>query len=143
MMEFILKTIIADETGEYGSHTIYLANDYHNIIIPIRVDQNAVNLILLSKENRPQPRPNMHDTTVRIIKSLGGCVEKIIIDRYERDIFYSYLRIKRGNENVDIDTKPSDSISIALKLNVPIFITENVIEEVGIKLTSEMLQSTY
>ena len=69
------------------------------------------------------PRPLTHDLLYSTIKSLEANLEKIIIDKLEENTFYAKLVIKTASgETKMIDARPSDSIALAIRANVPIFL---------------------
>jgi len=139
MIPFEIKAIVSDEEGASGDHTVYLFNKGKNLILPIKVNENSVNALMMAREGTREIRPHVHNTAARLIKVLNGKIEKIIVSGYEDDIFYSYIRVSQGNSSFDIDSKPSDAFALALRTNAPIYVQTSVVEKVGILVTPEML----
>lgn len=88
--------------------------------------------IALALENVKPPRPLTHDLAKSLIEKLHGKVDKVVISDLVNNTFYSRILIRRNEEDVQIDSRPSDAIALALRLRVPIFINETVLNEVGI-----------
>lgn len=139
MLEFKIKAIIVDPNKIVANTTIYLFNKRNKILLPIIMTNRAAEKIILARRNELEPRPHVHNTTERIIKALGGKIESIIINKCQGKVFYSYVRIIRNKKEYDVDSKPSDSISIGLRSNAPIFVKENVYKKTGIEITKELL----
>jgi uncharacterized protein len=141
MLEFELKAIVSDPEILVQSSTVYLFNKEKNILLPIRMASFASDNLLLAKDRYPEPRPHIHNTASRLVRALGGRIERVIISGYHNEIFYSYIRIKHKKKSVDIDAKPSDSMAIALRLRIPIFVEKRIYESAGIQITKELLQN--
>ncbi|MFQ6067334.1 MAG: bifunctional nuclease family protein, partial [bacterium] len=88
--------------------------------------------IVLALENVKPPRPLTHDLAKSLIEKLHAKVDKVVISDLINNTFYSRILIRRNQENVRIDSRPSDAIALALRLRVPIFIDEGVFNEGGI-----------
>jgi len=75
------------------------------------------------------PRPLTHDLALRICDALGGKMQDIVISRIEEQTYFAHLRIRRGEELLEIDARPSDAIAIAMIPNppLPIFVAEEVL----------------
>lgn len=77
------------------------------------------------------PRPKTHDLLKNIMDALSATVTAMYINANDNNIFYAKLRLKSGSEEIDIDSRPSDALAIALRYNAPIYVDENVIEKNG------------
>ncbi|MCL5271640.1 MAG: bifunctional nuclease family protein [bacterium] len=88
----------------------------------------ALDLTLHGKE---APRPMTHDLVLNVIKGLGGELRRVVVDNLKDNIFFGKLvvRTAQGGETW-IDTRPSDAIVIATKRRVPIFVAEQVLQDV-------------
>ena len=139
MIPFEINAIVSDEEGAAGDHTVYLFNKEKNLLLPVKVNEDSVNALMTAKEGREEPRPDMHNTTSRLISVLNGKIEKIIVSGYEIEIFYSYIRVSQGKTFFDIDSKPSDAFAMALRTSAPIHVQTDVIKKAGIMITPEML----
>ena len=64
------------------------------------------------------------------IESLGGELQDIFISELREHTYYAKLRIKHDGEIVQVDARPSDAIAVAVTVDVPIFVAEDVLDEV-------------
>jgi bifunctional DNase/RNase len=76
------------------------------------------------------PRPLTHDLLANVIEMLGGEVQDIYINELRDHTYYARLRIRQSGELVEVDSRPSDAIAIAVTLKVPIYVSEDVLGEV-------------
>jgi bifunctional DNase/RNase len=83
----------------------------------------------VKKEN--SPRPLTHDLIIGLIEQMGGTIDSIVICELVDQTFYAKLRVKKDGEIIVIDSRPSDAIAIAVTADVPIFVEEEVFEELG------------
>jgi bifunctional DNase/RNase len=77
------------------------------------------------------PRPLTHDLLANVIEELGGTIERIVINNLENHTFFAQIHIRQKGELVEIDSRPSDAIALGIASNVPIFVAEHVLDEVG------------
>jgi hypothetical protein len=100
--------------------------------LPIWIGLFEAQAIALALENVKPPRPLTHDLTKSLIEKLKGKVDKVVISDLRNNTFYAQILIKRDGESIKVDSRPSDAIALALRLNVPIFIDEIVLDKVTI-----------
>jgi uncharacterized protein len=78
----------------------------------------------------PSPRPLTHDLVKLVIGALGGTLERIEVVDLRDSTFFGRLVIRRGDERIEVDSRPSDAIALAVLAGVPIFVAEHVLDEV-------------
>ncbi len=83
------------------------------------------------------PRPLTHDLLYNSIKELGGTIEKITISDLENDTYFARIGVRVGEKTVDIDSRPSDALAVAVRAKVPIFVDDEVMEKAGLLLDKE------
>ena len=80
-------------------------------------------------------RPLTHDLLANVVEALGGTVDRIEIHNLENHTFFARVVIRRhgdkGEEWIGVDSRPSDAIAVGVATNVPIYVAEHVLEEVG------------
>lgn len=76
-------------------------------------------------------RPMTHDLIKNIVDSLSSAVIAVYITKMQESTFYAKLSLKTDTEEIDIDSRPSDAIAIAVRYNAPIYVDDAVIEENG------------
>jgi uncharacterized protein len=78
----------------------------------------------------PSPRPLTHDLVTSVIDNLGGELRDVYISELKDHTYYAKLRIRQNGEMVEVDSRPSDAIALAVTASVPIYVSEEVLEEV-------------
>ena len=76
------------------------------------------------------PRPLTHDLISSVIEQLGGEFQDVYISELREHTYFAKLRIRMNGENVEVDCRPSDAIAVAVTASVPIYVSEEVLEEV-------------
>lgn len=77
----------------------------------------------------PSPRPLTHDLITKAIDSLGGELRDIYISELREHTYYAKLRIRQEGEIIEVDCRPSDAIALAVTADVPIYVSEEVLQE--------------
>src|SRR6516165_2111140 len=78
----------------------------------------------------PSPRPLTHDLVTSVIDTLGGELRDVYISELRDHTYFAKLRIRINGEQVEVDSRPSDAIALAVTASVPIYVAEDVLEEV-------------
>ncbi|MBK4729796.1 bifunctional nuclease family protein [Oxynema sp. CENA135] len=100
--------------------------------LPIYIGQDQAKSIISALENHTPPRPLTHDLMVNILEEWGLELDRVIIHSLQDNTFYAVLKLRRGEEKKDIDARPSDAISLALRTNSPIWVMEEVVADASI-----------
>ncbi len=79
----------------------------------------------------PTPRPMTHDLLANVIESMGGHIDRIEINDLQEHTFFARIHIRQGMKMVEVDSRPSDAIALGIASEVPIFVAEHVLAEVG------------
>ena len=78
----------------------------------------------------PVPRPQTHELLDSLLNAMGGQLRKILIHELSEGTFYAMLCIQQGDRDIQVDARPSDAIALGVASNVPIMVTENVLQQV-------------
>ena len=81
--------------------------------------------------NQQTPRPLTHDLLASAIDLLGGELQDIYINELREHTYFAKLRIRHEGELVEVDSRPSDAIALAVTVDVPIFVADDIIDEVS------------
>ncbi len=76
------------------------------------------------------PRPMTHDLLAGVIEAMNGRLEKIVISDLQDHTFFATLHIRRGEEVVEVDSRPSDAIALGAAMETPLFVAEHVLDAV-------------
>src|SRR5579871_2920151 len=90
--------------------------------------------IAMELQGTTAPRPLTHDLLKSVITELGGRMTNIIISDLVDDIFYARLVIDANGRHVEVDSRPSDAIALAVRAKVPIYVADSVLESAGVTL---------
>ena len=75
----------------------------------------------------PSPRPLTHDLVVNVVEQLGGEISDIYISELRDHTYYAKLRVKNSGELIEVDSRPSDAIAVALRMKAPIYASTQVL----------------
>jgi bifunctional DNase/RNase len=78
----------------------------------------------------PSPRPLTHDLIANVVEQMGGEISDIYISDLRDHTYYAKLRVKNNGELIEVDCRPSDAIALAVTASVPIYVAEDVLDEV-------------
>ena len=101
-------------------------------VVPIFIGPLETHAITSILDGVSPPRPMTHDLMMLIVPALGGKIIKVTIDEIIDNTFFAKITIRKDEEILLIDARPSDSIALALRADAPIFITRNILEEAGV-----------
>jgi hypothetical protein len=125
-----LARIIISEISE--NQVIYLREVDGERQFPILIGIfEATNIDRRVKENYQPPRPLTHDLVVRVAEALGAEVDSVEISELKDHTYFAKLRLKRDGEVIEIDSRPSDAIAVAVTFQppLPIYVSEEVLED--------------
>ena len=95
--------------------------------LPIWIGMFEAAAIAMELQDFKPPRPMSHDLITTMIGSLGGNVQKVIISEIVENTFYAIIEIETKDKNlIKVDARPSDAIAIAVRVKVPVFVSETV-----------------
>ena len=115
-------------------------------VLPIWVGVYEANAIALGIEKVTTPRPMTHDLIKNVLTGLETQVHKVVVTELREDTFYAVIWLDRGGEIISIDSRPSDALALALRMDCPIFVDELVLKNSKLaanlsdKVTSEELR---
>jgi len=97
-------------------------------VLPIWVGVYEANAIALEIEKVQTPRPMTHDLLKNVLMGLDGRVAKIVVNELKDDTFYALIWVERDGQMMTIDSRPSDALALALRMDCPIFVDEQVLK---------------
>ena len=120
-----------------GSPIVVLHDKDNRKALPIWIGSAEASAIIRKIENLTVARPMTHDLIINIIEKLGYNLDKVLINDVEKDTYYATLYLKNDNdEELEIDSRPSDAIALAIRVDAPIFVTANVISNGSVSTDS-------
>src|ERR1700724_1415395 len=97
-------------------------------ILPIWVGLPEANAIALEIEKVATPRPMTHDLIRNLLFGLDAGVKKVVVSDLKEDTFYAVIWLERNGELISVDSRPSDALAIALRLDCPIYVADSVLK---------------
>ena len=99
-----------------------------NSVLPIWVGIYEANAIALEIEKVATPRPMTHDLIKTLLLGLDTSVRKIVVSELRDDTFYALIWLEKEGQLISVDSRPSDALAIALRLDCPIYVEEAVLK---------------
>jgi len=108
-----------------------------NRFLPIWIGHPEAAAILMKLQGAATPRPMTHDLMADILEQLDAEVTRITVTELRDNTFYASITVQQNGAEIEIDSRPSDAIAIAVRSDAPIFAAERVIEESAIEFEGE------
>jgi hypothetical protein len=105
--------------------------------LPIWIGPAEADAIAVRLQEVAVSRPLTHDLLRSIIDALGGSIQYIVVNDLANDTFYARIIMEVDGRTVEIDSRPSDAIALAVRVQVPIFADEAVLDKAGVRLDQE------
>lgn len=121
----VVDEVIVDSIG----HPLILLKEREGTrSLPIWVGIAEARSIASRLERIEPPRPNTHDLATRLLEGLDGTVERVVVTELRRRTYYGLIVMEGPDGRVEIDSRPSDAIAIALRTGASIFVAEELFE---------------
>jgi bifunctional DNase/RNase len=105
--------------------------------LPIWIGPAEADAIAVKLQGVNVPRPLTHDLLCQVIDSLGASIKSIIVSDLKSDTFYAKVILNVDGGQIEIDSRPSDALALAVRAEVPIYADEGVMDKAGIILDEE------
>ena len=105
--------------------------------LPIWIGPSEADAIAVKLQGVSVPRPLTHDLLCSVIDALGANINSIVVSDLKNDTFYAKILLSIDGEQMEIDSRPSDALALAVRVSVPIFAEESVLDKAGILLDRE------
>ena len=108
-----------------------------NRYLPIWIGQPEAAAILMKLQGASTPRPMTHDLVTDILGQLDAQVTRITVTELRENTFYAQVTVQMDGTEIDVDSRPSDAIALAIRAEAPIYAADSVIEESAIEFEGE------
>jgi len=108
-----------------------------NRFLPIWIGHPEAAAILMKLQNAATPRPMTHDLVTDILSQLDAQVVRVAVTELRENTFFAQVTIQQDGSEIDVDSRPSDAIALAVRAEAPIFVADDVIEESAIEFEGE------
>ncbi len=120
-----------------NSYVVILREKEGERLLPIWIGQSEAESIVIEMSHLHRDRPLTHDLCKTLINGLGGTLRRVNITKVQDRTYYAEMQINRGEEIINIDARPSDSIAIALRCSAPIFAQDSLLTSLVFEDSSE------
>ena len=107
---------------------VILKDSGTDTVLPIWVGVYEANAIALEIEKVSTPRPMTHDLSKNVLTGLDAAVHKVVVTELKDDTFYAVIWLEREGRVISIDSRPSDALALALRVDCPIFVDDEVLK---------------
>lgn len=118
--------------GKGGAYALVLTERTGNRRLPIIIGAFEAQAIALELENIKPPRPMTHDLVKNLLLSFESSVSSVLINELADSTFYAKIRFDRNGESLELDSRPSDAIAVAIRFSAPIFVDPSIMDAAGI-----------
>ena len=135
MKEFVPLRILSVNPSSVGASSYILLLESDNaqpLRFPIVIGSQEAQSISVYLEKIQTSRPLTHDLCVNLLSFSNVSIQKVLITDFKDGIFYANLEVYRDGETFQVDARPSDSIALAIRLDIPILISEKLLHEICI-----------
>ena len=109
-----------------------------NKFLPIWIGHPEAAAILIKLQGTELPRPMTHDLMTSLIEQFNAELTRITVTSLKNNTFYAMLTLRRDGEDIEVDSRPSDALALAVRTDAPIFAAEDLIEENAIEFEHEV-----
>lgn len=130
MIEVKVETI---QVSLMSEHRVVILKELNaKRYLPIWIGPYEAEAIAIRLKGLEIGRPLTHDLLSNVINALGGEVQHILVNALRNDTFYARITVNIEGRQMEIDSRPSDAVALAVRVDAPIFVAEEVMEEAGI-----------
>jgi len=135
MQEMVIYGVSFDMVGKQP--IVLLKTVSGNKFLPIWIGHAEAAAILMKLQGTDTPRPMTHDLLTQIMSELDAHVARITVTELRDNTFYALITLKSEASEIEVDSRPSDAIALAVRANAPIFAADQVIEDSGIEFPDQ------
>jgi len=135
MQEMLIYGVSFDLVGKQP--IVLLKTAEGNKFLPIWIGHPEAAAILMKLQSQAPPRPMTHDLLSDVLEQLGAQIIRITVTELRENTFYAQITRQQDGGEIEIDSRPSDAIALAIRAEAPIFAADRVIEESAIEFEGE------
>jgi uncharacterized protein len=135
MQEMLIYGVSFDLVGKQPIVLLKTADG--NKFLPIWIGHPEAAAILMKLQSQSVPRPMTHDLLSDMLEQLGAQVVRITVTELRENTFYAQITVTQDGTEIEVDSRPSDAIALAIRAEAPIFAADTVIEESAIEFEGE------
>lgn len=125
--EMKVKRVMLDPSTKTPTAVVILESVRDQKLVPIWIGHEEATSIAIQLEHVATPRPNSHDLIRNILQGIGATIHHITITDLKNNIYYAVITVKLRGQEFQIDSRPSDAIAVALRMQAPIYASAQVL----------------
>ena len=130
MIEVVIDSVKVSLVSQY--RVIVLKELNGERYLPVWVGPYEADAITMQLQHTEVPRPMTHDLLKKAIQALGAEVEHILVAELKNETFYASLVLKANGRRVEVDSRTSDAIALAVRVGVKIYVADNIMDEASV-----------
>lgn len=119
-----------------SQRVVILKETHSDRYLPIWIGPAEADAIAVKLQGISVPRPLTHDLLYSVLNALGAKIKSILVNDLQNDTFFARIFVVANGREIEIDSRPSDAIAIAVRAKVPIYAAEEVLDKAGIVFDS-------
>ena len=132
-------TIDSIRVSLMSQHRIVVLKEESGVrFLPIWIGPFEADAITLQLQGIDAPRPLTHDLLKTVIETLGGEVLHILISGLEKNTYFARIVLDVDGDTVEVDSRPTDAIALGVRVNAPIYVAEEVMDQAGLQPEEEI-----
>ena len=135
MREMSIYGVSFDMVGKQPIVLLKTADD--NKFLPIWIGHTEAAAILAKLQGSDSPRPMTHDLMSQLLAELEAEISRVTVTDLRENTFYALITLRAADAEIEIDSRPSDALALAVRAEAPIFASEELIEENGIEFEDD------
>ena len=135
MQEMLIYGVSFDLVGKQP--IVLLKTSDGNKFLPIWIGHPEAAAILMKLQSQTSVRPMTHDLVSDMLEQLGASISRITVTELRENTFYAQITVQTNGNEIEVDSRSSDAIAVAVRAQVPIFAADEVIEESAIEMEGD------
>ena len=136
MTEMVIDSIRVNIVN-YQQRVVILKVKETNRFLPIWIGSSEADSIALKLQDIPVARPLTHDLLQAVIATLGATVNRIVVSDLTDDTFFAKIVLQVNGTSLEVDSRPSDALALAVRTEAPIYAHDEVIERAAVQMDDE------
>ncbi len=139
MIEVLIDSIRMSLMSQY--RVVILKDSNSDRYLPIWIGPCEADAITVELNEMPPQRPLTHDLLKSLVREMGGRVVHIFINELRGDVYYARIVVEINGKELEIDSRPSDALALAVRVKAPIFVSESVMDRASIEPEDDVERS--
>ncbi len=135
MIETVVKSIRFNRIT--NNRVVLLKETAGDRYLPIWIGEFEAHAIAMELQGVEAPRPLPYDLMRSLLTELNGVVQRVVVSDLSMDVFYARIVVAIAGQTIDLDSRPSDAIALAVRSGAPIFVEDSVMERAGVNLDDD------